>query len=437
MGERSGSFSRDTLAAILWLVAVVPAGMGFWLVAGSVAGVPHSEVPTLIAASLLGLGIGTLLQVVFGFRLPMYEGPSAAYLAAVTVVTAEGHHSLAAITGGLLAAGAFVALLGVVGADRLMAKAFTPLVANVFVLTVTLAVIPATLERAVGSTGEVHDKAAAWGATIVVVALALGLSRFRRLIPYSLLAALLAGTATYLALAGVPRVGLGGSFAAPKLLPWGAPKASAGAVLPFVLAGALAAFNTIASGKVVSMVHELPIGRGAQRRSFVMHGAAQAAGAMFGNLVGTVSRVDSVPIARLLSHRGLSPLALCSILVGGLAFVRPFVRLAAAIPLSVSAALLAVLLLLILAHAARAVARESPLVVALVVVPALIPSVTWIVIGSSLGPTAQLLANPMLWGVLLALVLERVVAARTAQVSPGGVESPSRPVRRSSLARRR
>jgi hypothetical protein len=185
------------------------------------------------------------------------------------------------------------------------------------------------------------------------------------------------------------------------------------------------------------MVHELPIGRGAQRRSFVMHGAAQAAGAMFGNLVGTVSRVDSVPIARLLSHRGLSPLVICSILVGGLAFVRPFVRLAAAIPLSVSAALLAVLLLLILAHAARAVARESPLVVALVVVPALIPSVTWIVIGSSLGPTAQLLANPMLWGVLLALVLERVVAARTAQVSPGRVGPASRLLRRSPLARRR
>jgi hypothetical protein len=300
----------------------------------------------------------------------------------------------------------------------------------------TLAVIPATLERAVGATGEVHDKAAAWAATIVVVVSALGLRRFRRLIPYSLLAALMAGTAAYIALAGVPRAGLGGSFVAPGLLPWGAPKASAGAVLPFVLAGALAAFNTIASGKVVSMVHELPIGRGAQRRSFAMHGAAQAVGAVFGNLVGTVSRVDSVPIARLLSHRGLFPLALCGILVGALAFVRPFVRLAAAVPLSVSAALLAVLLLLILMHAARAVARQSPAVVALVVVPALIPSVAWIVVGSSLGPTAQLLANPMLWGVLLALVLERVVAARTVPAGSGSAGRASGPARRWPLARR-
>lgn len=425
------------VAGALWMVAVVPAAMGFWLVAGSVAGVAHSEVPTLIAASLLSLGIATLVQVMFGFRLPMYEGPAAAYLAAVTVVTAEGHHSLAAITGGLLAAGAFVALLGAVGADRLIAKAFTPLVANVFVLTVTLAVIPATLERAVGATGEVHNKAAAWAATVVVVLSALGLRRFRRLIPYSLLVALLAGTATYIAVAGVPRVGMGGGFGAPGFLPWGAPRASAGVVLPFVLAGALAAFNTIASGKVVSMVHELPIGGGAQRRSFVMHGVAQAAGAVFGNLVGTVSRVDSVPIARLLSHRGRAPLVLCSIIVGVLAFVRPFVRLAAAIPLSVSAALLAVLLLLILVHAARNVAREPAVVVACVVVPALIPSVAWIVVGSSLAPTAELLANPMLWGVLLALVLERIVAARAAPTAnlegAGGV---SRSPRRSSLTRR-
>ena len=418
------------------MLAVVPAGMGFWLVAGSVAGVAPSEVPTLVAASLLSLGIATLLQVVFGFRLPMYEGPAAAYLAAVTVVIAEGHHSLAAITGGLLAAGAFVALLGAVGADRLIAKAFTPLVANVFVLTVTLAVIPETLERAVGATGEVHDKAAAWAATIVVVASALGLRRFRRLVPYSLLVALMAGTAVYIALAGAPRVGLGGGFVAPGLFPWGAPKASAGVVLPFVLAGALAAFNTIASGKVVSMVHDLPAGRRAQRRSFVMHGAAQAVGAVFGSLVGTVSRVDSVPIARLLDHRGQAPLVLCSIMVGALAFVRPFVRIAAAIPLSVSAALLAVLLVLILVHAARGVARESPAVVGFVVVPALIPSVAWIVVGSSLAPTAQLLANPMLWGVLLALVLERVVAARTAPGGSEGVRQTSRRFRRRPLARR-
>ena len=233
-----------------------------------------------------------------------------------------------------------------------------------------------------------------------------------RLIPYSLLAALVAGTAVYVALAGAPHVDLNGSVAAPALLPWGAPHASLGVVIPFLLAGALAAFNTVASGKVVSIAHELPVRPGAQRRSFLMHGAAQAGGALVGNLVGTVSRVDSIGIAQLLDHRGRAPLLLCGILVGALGFVSPFVGLAAALPLSVSAALLAVLLSLILMHAARGIAREPRALVMRVVVPAMIPTAVWIAAGSALPPAVQLVANPMLWGVLLAVVLERIVAPR-------------------------
>lgn len=406
--RRPVSWRRDTLAALLWTAAVVPAAMGFWLVAGSLAGVAPSQVSTLVSASLLGLGIGTLLQVGLGFRLPMYEGPAAAYLAAITVVTAEGHHSLGAITGGLIAAGVFVALLGAVGADRLIAKAFTPLVANVFVLTVTSALMPATLERAVGATGGLPGNGPAWAATVVVVTVAIALRRVPRLVPYSLLAALVAGTAVHIALAGAPPVKLGAGIAAPGLLPWGAPRTSAGVVIPFLLAGGLAAFNTVASGKVVSSAHALPLLPGAQRRSFVMHGAAQVGGGLVGNLVGTVSRIDSIGIAQLLDHRGRAPLLLCGILVGALGFVTPFVGVAAALPLSVSAALLAVLLSLIWMHAARGIAREPRALVVRVVVPAMVPTVVWIAVGSSLPPTVQLLFNPMLWGVLIAMVLERI-----------------------------
>jgi xanthine/uracil permease len=402
------------VAALLWMVAVVPAAMGFWLVAGSLAGVAPSQVSTLISASLMGLGLGTLLQVGLGFRLPMYEGPAAAYLAAITVVTAEGHHSLGAITGGLIAAGVFVALLGAVGADRLIAKAFTPLVANVFVLTVTSALMPATVERAVGATGGLPGNGAAWAATVVVVTVAIALRRMPRLVPYSLFAALVAGTAVDIALAGAPQVKPGAGLAAPGLLPWGAPRASVGVVIPFLLAGGLAAFNTVASGKVVSIAHALPVRPGAQRRSFLMHGAAQVGGGMVGNLVGTVSRVDSIGIAQLLDHRGRAPLLLCGILVGALGFVTPFVGVASALPLSVSAALLTVLLSLILVHAARGIAREPRALVARVVVPAMIPTAVWIAVGSSLPPTVQLVANPMLWGVLIAMVLERLVVAPVA-----------------------
>jgi hypothetical protein len=89
---------------------------------------------------------------------------------------------------------------------------------------------------------------------------------------------------------------------------------------------------------------------------------------------------------------------------------------AAALPLSVSAALLAVLLSLILIHAARGIAREPRALVARVVVPAMIPTALWIAVGTSLPPTVQLVANPMLWGVLVAMVLERIMTPRLRAV---------------------
>ena len=116
----------------------------------------------------------------------------------------------------------------------------------------------------------------------------------------------------------------------------------------------------------------------------------------------------------MLDNRGRAPLLLCGILVGALGFVTPFVGVAAALPLSVSAALLAVLLSLILLHAARGIADEPRALVARVVVPAMIPTAIWIAVGTSLPPAVQLVANPMLWGVLVAMVLERIVAPTVA-----------------------
>ena len=243
---RAASWRRDLVAAALWAVAVIPAAMGFWLVAGSVVGVRPDQIDTLVMASLLALGIATLLQVAFGFRLPMYEGPAAAYLASITVIGAEGYHSLAAVTGGLLAAGVFVALLGAIGADRLMARAFTPLVGNVFVMTVTLAIAPATVAtrdrpRASALPGRpgLGGDGSSWSAV------ALFLRRWQRLVPFSLLAALVAGTATYFGWRDGRTSTSVAAWSGRGCFPWGAPRDSFGVIGRF-LCWALAAFNTIA-----------------------------------------------------------------------------------------------------------------------------------------------------------------------------------------------
>jgi len=409
---RGGAF-RDLLTAGLWILAVVPSAIGFWLVAGDLAGVRSGQIHTLIVGSMLTLGGATVLGVLRGFRMPIYEGPASAYLAAIAVVTAHGRHGTSAITGGLLVAGAFVALLAILRVDRLMLSVFTPLVANLFVLVVTLAVLPATLERAIGATHGLPGEWTAWVSSLVVVSVTFAARRFPRLTPYSLLAALVAGSVVHVWIAGAPHASLGGGIQVPVLTPWGAPAISAGIAIPFMVAGALAAFNTIATGEVVARSGEVaarPDDVNSSHRALLTHAAGQAGGAVLGNLLGTVSRLDSLGIVRLLGNHGRAPLALAGTLIAGLAFVSPVVALAAAIPLSVSAALLGVILWFVLSGALRAVLAYPVRVVALVAVPSLVPTAIWIAIGSSLAPAVQLIANPMLWGVLLAVTLERLVA---------------------------
>ena len=79
----------DVRVAVLWVLAIVPQAFGFWLVAGDVAGVAADQRRTFLLAGLLTLALATLAQVAFGYRLALYEGPAAGYLASVIVVAAR------------------------------------------------------------------------------------------------------------------------------------------------------------------------------------------------------------------------------------------------------------------------------------------------------------------------------------------------------------
>ena len=401
--------AADLRIAVLWVLAVVPQAFGFWLVAGDVAGIGPGQRRAFLLAAMLTLGMATLAQVTAGYRLSLYEGPASAYFGAVIIVASTGG-TLADISGGMIVAGLTVVLLGIVGFDRLLRRVFTPVTGMVFVLVVTVAVVPPTLERAVAiSDTASYGTATGWVSAISVVVVGLGLQRARRLRPYALLGALLAGVAVVLMIDGVPSADLSGGLASPSLFPWGAPQFDAGVALPFVIAAGIAAFNTVAAVEVAEEVTAGPRRTGAARRGLGVHGSAQVAGAMFGNVLGTVSRLDSLPISALLGTTRRTPLVLAAALIIALAFVAPFLGLVAALPLGISAALLAFMLGTMILTTAR---RLWPLGARArwVAAGALVPSVAWTPLQGMLSPTGQLLANPMLWGVGIGLVLERLLA---------------------------
>lgn len=414
---------RDLLAALLWVVVVVPPSFGFWLVAGSLAGVPAEEQSTLILAALLAVGVATLAQVRLGYRMPIFEGPASTYLGAVAVLGATGGAARPAqVTGGLLAAGALVVGLGLAGADRLLRRIFTPPVLVAFLLIVVIAVVPATLERAVGHSSE-HPlgTASAWIAAAVVAVVALGVQRIAALRPFSLLAALVLGTLVYFLLAGFPGAGFSSGWGAPDAFPWGAPELSLSIAVPFLIAGVLASLNTMASIDAMAGARGAPPGPGAGRRGLLTHGGAGALTACFGNVLGNVPRLDSAGVVRMIDNARPRALGIAAAAIFALAFVGPAVDLLARVPVAVSAALLAVVLGLLVDQGLRQAAGFEPRRRWLVVAPAVVPTLAWLLFGDRLSAEVRLVANPLLLGVLLAVALDRYVprdlnhpAARTA-----------------------
>src|SRR3954453_10398830 len=95
---------RDAVSGVVWFMAIGPPSFGFWLLAGDLAGVAAGDRQALIVASMLCLGIATLVQVLLGHRLPIFEGPANTYLAALAVVSAGSVAGRPeAVAGGLLA----------------------------------------------------------------------------------------------------------------------------------------------------------------------------------------------------------------------------------------------------------------------------------------------------------------------------------------------
>jgi xanthine/uracil permease len=410
----SAPLLRDLAAALMWFVAIVPPSFGFWIVAGDLAGVPESSRQTLILASLLCLGLATLAQVKAGHRLPVFEGPASTYLAAVAVLSvgsAAGHPE--AVTGGLLAAGCLVFAFGALGAERLFRRVFTPPVVTAFMLIVTLIVVRPTLERAIGhSPAHPWGEWSAWISMAVVVLVGVGGQAIAALRSSRLLVALVAGTAVYALTAGLPPAPAGDGWATPALFPWGAPELSGSIVAPFLIAGLLASFNTIASIQVMSISLERSPPRGSDRRGLLSHGAMQAVGAALGNVLGNVARLESSAIVRMIGNPRPRALAIAAGAAIALAFVSPVVVLLARLPIPVSAALVAVVLGMMFQQSLREAAKLEPRRRWLVLAPAVAPTIVWVAVSSSLSEHAQLFANPLVIGVALAVVLDRVVAER-------------------------
>ncbi|ENH96219.1 xanthine/uracil permease family protein [Gracilibacillus halophilus YIM-C55.5] len=334
---------RTTMETIQWFIFLLASAVAMPIVIGSVYEMNFAEVSGLMQRTFFVVGLASMLQAVFGHRLPIMEGPAGIWVSIFTVMAATGG-SLMQLETTMILTGIFLMLIGVFKISSKILPIFTPLVTGTFFFLLTVQLSGTFLEGMLGLQGSSTIQLADASIAFVTFAIVLGLSTFAKgwLKSYGVFIGIMLGWLMYAPIAGGQPVGEDlRLFAVPDVFAFGMPVLDWSVVpIAFVTAIILIS-NVVASVIAVSQtVGDTNGGSGTQvnRGTFtsgVNHG-----------LAGVFSSIANVPLATSAGFIGLTgqkqkwPFVYASIILMAVAFFPPVVTFISAIPAPIANAAL-------------------------------------------------------------------------------------------------
>ncbi|MCL2493256.1 MAG: purine/pyrimidine permease [Clostridiales bacterium] len=223
-------------------------------------GLADQEISQMLLRTFFLCGVLSIIQVRFGHRYPIIDGPSGMWLtvwinlAAVTSAMGGDLAELrASLQLGMVIAGVFVIVLGLSGKMRYISRLFSPLVNGVFLILMPIQLSKSMIQGMLGTVyGGDHivslDFIAFWVTVAVMVVINIFATPFLRSI------AILIGVAAGWIFAAATGIGSFGDmsqmhsfFEPPQFFPWGTPIFDPGMVITCIIGSFLLFANVIAS----------------------------------------------------------------------------------------------------------------------------------------------------------------------------------------------
>lgn len=253
---------KTLLSSLQWFIFILIGAIVAPIVIGDVFGLSQTEIASFLQRTIFITGCATLLQTLFGHRLPIAEGPAGlwwgtfivyANLAASHALSTDS--ALRQLEATMLLSGLFFIIIGLFKLVKPIKKLFTPLVTGTFLLLLT-AQLGSSFVKGMLGVGYVSDKVEAKIAlpALVVLLITILFSRahiifIRR---YSILLSLLIGWLLFFVLhLTKPIEKHAAFFAFPEIFAFGKPEFTSGTVITAVMLTMLLLTNMIASINVV------------------------------------------------------------------------------------------------------------------------------------------------------------------------------------------
>jgi len=409
---------KSLFYSLQWLLIVVPLITVTSNLMARFLGMDPVSATALFQRFLLVVGLVTSVQVLFGHRYPLLDGPSAALLLSVAVLARDGAD---VVSGGMLSGGIFLAVLGGFGLVKKVQALFTDRVIGVVLLLISTTLLPFLFPMIIGvNTEHPHGEPLILFISVLLMLLIVILSHWTKGLVRNL-SIFIGIAAGFVVMAVLGRIDLTPAaqlswIAVPEPFLGPMPRFTVPATFSFILAYVAVLINGLGSYfSVAEVVGGEDIGQRIEK-GVALTGGGGIIAAAFG-VVGTVSYSLSPGVILVTRVGSRWPVLGCGIFLVILAFFQKAGAVLALVPDSVVGAALFVTLaaqmgvgISVLVRDGRALSVRDYIVVGLPLLLGTSASMLPMSFLNLFGPGARsLLGNGLIVGIVLVILLEHVV----------------------------
>ncbi|MEH7382278.1 purine/pyrimidine permease [Bacillus sp. JJ1533] len=132
-------------SSLQWLAFIIASSVVAPIAIAALYGMDPAETASFVSRTFLVLGLAGLVQVYFGHRLPLNEGPAGLWWGVFIIYAGlgptlygSGQETLRVIEAGILVSGILFMLLSVLGIINRLSKLFTPVVTGTYLILLSL-----------------------------------------------------------------------------------------------------------------------------------------------------------------------------------------------------------------------------------------------------------------------------------------------------------
>jgi len=312
--EERPSTAITFLASLQWMVFIISGNLVVPLIIGHIFGLSIQEIGELTQRTIFLTGLTSLLQGLWGHRLPLLEGVAGMWWGVFIILgstaAALGNDPktiLAQLQTGLICAGLFLVIIGSLGLINWLQKFFTPLVTGTYLILLALQLSGSFLKGMLGlENGRIDWKIAILSFFLVILVLLLSLRGKGWWKSMTALLGLVIGWGIFrfFHLGPLqPVLSLEKNwFALPAFFNWGYPLWDGGIVLTSLLTSLILISNLVASINAMETTLEEKFSPVTYKKGGIYNGIANI-------LAGVWSCVGTIPLSISVGFIGMTGIA--------------------------------------------------------------------------------------------------------------------------------